>query len=191
MMNKKVLIVDADLRNPNVNTCSGIKPSADEEQSKTGKISHLKFGTSYSLSILNFNVSKHSMWEILKVNHFQKLITQLRSRYDYIIIDTSPLGITSEPAVVLQAVDTAILVVHHDAIRTSRILSVIDIMQSTNTSLLGCILNGVADTIIGYGEKYGYHYGYHRYGYGYGYRYGYGSYGYGSNRDSKDKKANT
>lgn len=172
MMNKKVLIVDADLRNPNVNACFGVKPSPDEEQSRTGKISHLKFGSSYTLSILNFNVSKHGMWEILKVNHFQKLITQLRSRYDFIIVDTSPLGITSEPAVILQAVDASILVVHHDAVRTSRILSVIDLLQSTNTKLFGCILNGVSDNLIGYDNKYGYHYGYHRYGYS---RYGYGS----------------
>jgi len=188
MMNKKVLLLDADIRNPNVNACFGIK-ATDTDTDKSAKISHLKIGSSYTLSILNFNASKRGMWDLLNLNHFRKMIDQLRSRYDYIIVDTSPLGLTSEPAVILQAADATILVIKHDTVRSQRILSVINILNSTGANLIGCVLNNVSPQLINYGYKYGYHYNYGRYGYGYHYGYGqrYG-YGYGRSRRSNTTK---
>jgi len=80
-------------------------------------------------------------------------------------------------------VDAAIMVIKRDTIRTSRILSVLDTLNSTNVKILGCILNGVQSSHSRYG--YGrYSYGY---GYGYGYKYGYG-YGYGEGYGSRKKK---
>lgn len=179
MMNKKVLIIDADLRNPNVSTYFGVKNTADDaNNAHIAKISQLQINTQFSVSILNFNTSKYSIWKIIEVNYLSKLIEQLRPKYDYIIVDTSPLGITSEPEVIAQVVDAAILVIKKDTIRTSRIVSLIDTLLSADVKILGCILNGVQTGMAGYGG-YGSHYG--RYSYGYRYGYGYG-YGYGEKR---------
>jgi len=184
MMNKKVIIVDADIRNPSVSERLGIQYTpGSSDDGHVGRINSLKVNNTTTLSVLTFNSAKHSMWKFLDVKNFRALLNQLTAKYDYVIIDTSPLGITSEPAVVAQLVDAAIMVIKRDTIRTSRILSVLDTLNSTNVKILGCILNGVQSSHSRYG--YGrYSYGY---GYGYGYKYGYG-YGYGEGYGSRKKK---
>ena len=108
----------------------------------------------------------------------------LRKNYDYVIVDTSPIGLTSESAVFGSVSDCAYLVVKHDDVRVSRIRTSIDTMLSSDVQLAGCILNGASSGIGGYG--YGYKYGYGGYHYGYHYGYGYKSgYGYGSSNDNK------
>lgn len=172
MMNKKVVIVDADVRNPNVNTRLGLENNSDNtENNHIAKISQVKIDTNVIISVLNFNTEKYAIWKVLDINHFKKLLDQLRSKFDYIIVDTSPLGITSEPAVVAQTVDAAILVVKKDTIRTSRIVSTVDTLLSSDVKMLGCVLNGEQSGITGYGS---YGYGYKKYGYGSRYGYGYG-----------------
>ena len=191
MMNKKVIIVDADVRNPNVSTRFGLKNAdVSSETNSIGKISRLHIQSSISLSVLNFNTTSHSMWKFLDIDSLIRLFEQLKNSFDYIIVDTSPLGITSEPAVIAQVADAAVVVIKPDTIRTSRILSVLDTLQSSDTEILGCILNGMESGLAGYG--YGSRYGRYGYGYGYGYhyRYGYGygygnSYGYGSRSHKK------
>lgn len=118
-----------------------------------------------TVTILNFNTNSHRLWQLIRVDYLQGLFNNLRSQYDYIIVDTAPCGLTSEPAIIAQAVDAAVLVIRHDAVRTSRITGCLDTLLQTKVKLLGCLLNGVADGLTGYGDKYGYS----RYGYGYGY----------------------
>lgn len=178
MMNKKVIIVDADVRNASVSTRLGIQKSTNNnESSHMAKISQVRVTPTVSLSLLNFNTEKYPLWKLLDVDQLQKLIAQLRPKYDYIIVDTSPIGITSEPAVLAQTVDAAILVVKKDTIRTSRIVSALDSLLSTDVKMLGCILNNEQLGISSYGN-----YSYSKYGYGYGYGYG---------KKSRSKKENT
>lgn len=173
MMNKKVIIVDGDIRNPNVNARLGLTDnSINTETNPIAKISQIKIDQNIILSVANFNTGEYAMWKLLDADHFGKFLDQLRSKYDYIIVDTSPLGITSEPAVVAQCVDTSILVIKRDTVRISRIVSTIDTLLSSNTKILGCVLNGEKLNMTGYGS---YAYGYKKYGYGY-------NYGYGSSR---------
>lgn len=185
MMNKQVLIVDADIRNPNVNfRLFDEEEEEDENEAESDAFAYVKnyaVNDTLTLDVLNFNSQKYTLWKIFNVKRLQSLINRLRDSYDYIIIDSSPLGITSEPAVIAQVADAAILVIKQDTVRINRIRSVIDTLLSTNVKILGCILNGVA-----HGTS---HYGYYGYGYNYGYRYAYGyGYGYGKSYSYGDKK---
>ncbi len=181
MMNKRVIIVDADIRNPNVNFRLW-----QETEKKMPETDDIELITPYavndkvSLDVLNFNSRKYSLWQIFDIDRMRKLIGRLREEYEYVIIDTSPLGITSEPSLVAEVSDAAILVVKQDMVRTTRIISVLDILQSANVKILGCVLNGVST----HGGSYGYSY---RYGYGYGYGSGYAS-GYSSGNGYGDGK---
>ena len=194
MMNKNVVIVDADLRNPNVCTTLGIGEMASEDaKAKLIRMTKYKVGSDAVLSVLNFNSSrqKQAQWKILNYDHLSRFFQTLRANYDYIIVDTSPIGLTSDPASVAAAADTAVLVIREDTIRVPRIQNSIDILQAADTKLLGCVINGAE---IGFGSygAYGYgKYGYGRYGYGrrYGYGYGYGySYGYGTEKQSRFRR---
>lgn len=171
MMQKNVIVVDADLRNPNINQkfrINGSSLGADDVH--RAKITKVQVSHELTLSILNFNTARYKIWDILNVEYLSGLFAQLRQKYDYIIVDTSPLGITSEPSVLAQVSDVSLFVVKQDTIRISRLLSVIDTLLSANIPLLGCILNSATSGTGSYGNRYGYRYGY-RYG---SYHYSYG-----------------
>ena len=174
MMKKKVVIVDADLRNPNVCNRLGIAAPASDDQ----KAFHLtKYNANnLSLSVFTFsNSDKSPAWKILDYKHLFRFFEILRNEYDYVIVDTSPLGLTSDPIAIAPVTDGAILVIKEDTIRISRIQSSIDMILSTDTELFGCVINGADTAFDNYGGKYGYRYGsYGRYGYGYHYGNDYG-----------------
>lgn len=182
MMKKNVIVVDADLRNPNVNQKFRISNNGlDANDVHRAKIMKVQASQNLTLSILNFNTARYKIWDLMNVEYLSGLFEQLRRKYDYIIIDTSPLGITSEPSVLASVSDAALFVVKQDSIRISRLVSVIDTLLAADVPLIGCVLNNATSESVGYGSHYGYRYGY-RYG-----RYGkYGGYHYSSEKSKKE-----
>lgn len=178
-MHLRVLLVDADLRNPSVNEMVGLPLDGTIPDNQPYGFTTLPNST---VTIMNFNTGAHKLWQFMRVDYLKNLFESLRSQYDYIIVDTAPCGLTSEPSIIAQSVDAAILIIRHDAVRSSRILNCIDALLQTKVKLLGCILNGVASGITGYG--------YSKYGYGH-YGYGYSHYGYGYSKKKKSSAKQT
>lgn len=167
---KKVLIIDGDLRNPSVGKNLGIKTDTDSDA-----LWSIKQLENSNVSVLTFRTSKQVMQNIMRVEKLTEIIDKFRDEYDYILIDTPPCGLISDALTFAQASDAAIFTILHDTIRTSRIQNAIDMLNYTDIKLLGCIING---TSSGIASGYGYNkYTYGKYGYGYG-RYGHGRYGY-------------
>jgi capsular exopolysaccharide synthesis family protein len=109
--------------------------------------------------------------ELLESDNFHALVEHCRETYDYVLIDTPPLGSVIDSAIVAKEVDGAILVVEADAISYHFVQNVKSQLEKSNVKILGTVLNKVP---VG-GSKYGYgKYGYGKYGYG---RYSYGRYG--------------
>lgn len=188
-MGKKVLLVDGDIRNPNVNSILDVSTVSDSNDESPYRID--KFDD-YGISVLNFNMGQRKLWKIMRIDEFKNIIDSVKDNYDYVFIDTPPSGLISDASVIAQASDAIIYVVFQDVVRVSRIKSSIDGILSSGTRMLGCILNGASSGATGYSSNYGYKsYGYKRYGrYGYG-RYGYGyGYGYGERKKKKAEKAN-
>ncbi len=182
---KNVLLVDGDIRNPNIEAIFHI-----EKDSKKAS-DEIKTVTRYddlNISILTFNISQRKLWKVIRIDNFKEMIDSLRDKYDYILIDTPPCGLISDASVIARASDKIVYVIQQDMVRTSRIKRGMGDLISGGTKLAGCILNGASVGSVGYGYgygRYGYGYGYGRYGYGYG-RYGYGyGYGYGEERKKK------
>lgn len=195
-MKKKVLLIDADLRNPSVAGVLNLDLKKLVPAKKTKRYSVYEL-EEYGFSYLMFTPDNRSYWRIMSVEYLRKLFDSLRGEYDYVLVDTPPCGLVSDTVVVAEAADDLIYVVLQDTVRVSRILSGIDSLSGTGIRLMGAVLNGAQSGIAGYGEDYGYgrygHYkSYSRYGYGYGYGgYGYGyGYGYGEKRNKKDRKSN-
>lgn len=112
--------------------------------------------------------------ELLESDSFHELVELCRQTYDYVLIDTPPLGSVIDSAIVAKEVDGAILVIEADAISYHFVQNVKNQLEKSNVRILGTVLNKVP---MG-GGKYG-AYGYGKYGYGqYGKYYGnYGEYG--------------
>lgn len=175
-MGKKVMLVDADMYNPSVSKTlekyEGKPFPYNDPQISLQYIEELNIG------VMNFNVGEKNVWKVMQTLYLKKIIEELKKECDYIIVDAPPCALSSDPVTIAGAVDTSILVIKQDKVRTTRIKYAIDSLLSVDAKILGCILNSASAGIAGYG--------YHHGGYGYKYtRYGYSKYGYGYGYDKE------
>ncbi len=177
-MEKKIILVDADIRNPSVE--DRIKKYKNYNKNSPDTYSQIKTVPDLGIDIMTFTVSEDNMWKVINTDYLKELMHSLKQEYDYVIVDAPPCALVSDPITIAGVVDTTILVIKQDTVRTTRIKYAIDSLQSVNANILGCVLNAAASGITGYGYYYGGYgyaynrYGYKKYGYGYGYKYGYG-----------------
>lgn len=88
-----------------------------------------------------------------------------RKHYDYIIIDTPPVGLMADAAIISRCADSVIYVIREDYASRSQIYNSVQMLHENGANLAGFVLNC---TNMAESSKYGY--GGYRYGYGYGYR---------------------
>jgi capsular exopolysaccharide synthesis family protein len=90
----------------------------------------------------------------------EDLISYLRENYDYIFIDTPPLGVVIDAAIIAKNCDGMALVIEANAINYKFAQKVQAQLEKTGTKILGVILNKVDMSEKGYyGEYYGKYYG--------------------------------
>ena len=181
-LGKRVLIADTDVRHPSILAALGIDAeSCKEDFFEIDNGFSLLKAENYGLDIVIPSVNSASRKYYIDGSMAGALFLSMKDDYDYIIVDTPPCGLMSDTMYVVQQADAVIYVVSQDIVRISKIRSGVDNIHSTDTKIIGCVLNGVSGGGFGYGYGYGYH------SYGYGYRYGYGGYGYGKENEKKHK----
>lgn len=186
-LNKRVLLMDLDLRN------SVMVSGCDASQVKFGMSHYLSGQCQLTDAIYATNVPKMHIamagptgpnpTELLAGEIFQKTVKSLREVYDYIIMDTAPLGLVVDGAIVAKECDGALIVVEAGRIKYRQVQNVKAQLESSGCNVLGVILNKVTDKHRKYySGKYGRYGKYGKYG-----RYGkYGGY-YGTDKDKKKK----
>lgn len=98
--------------------------------------------------------------ELLGHERFYQMIEKLKESYDYVIIDTPPLGSVIDSAVIAKVSDGAILVIESNAISYRFAQDVKSQLEKSNCRILGAILNKVHMETKGYyGKYYGKYYG--------------------------------
>jgi capsular exopolysaccharide family len=181
---KKVILIDADLRK-----------SVLIGRYKVGEIN---FGLTHYLSgqkelqevLCNTDVENMDIIfsgsyspnpaELLNHSRFGNMISKLREEYDYVIIDTPPLGSVIDSAIVAKISDGAIIVIEANAISYKFAQSVKDQLDKSNCRILGAVINKIPMEKKGYyGKYYGRYYGKY-----------YGKY-YGTYGDKKHKENST
>lgn len=167
---KKVLLIDCDFRKPAQYKVFDLNPKklVDFNEIMTGKRSVKDFiypvdKTLYG--IFNISTNMH-MFENGEGKILKAILNQLKEQVDYIIIDTSPIGLVAETEEVTNMADVSLLVVRHDYVRTRDINDAIDALNKTKGKVLGCVLNDMS-SILAIGSSYGY-----SRSYGYGGHYG-------------------
>ena len=198
---KKVLLIDCDLRKSAQHLIFDAEPEKDKtfnsmlraDLEPAALVKALQYRKSDNLFCLfSSNVARHSA-ELLGSERMRQLLAVLRDAFEYVIIDSPPMGYFTDSEVLADQADASILVVRQDTITDLGINDAIDDLQRCKARFLGYVFNDVHSLnffsiLMGSGSR-GYGYGYGK-GYGYGYGYGYGKgygygYGYGGSKQRK------
>ena len=138
--------------------------------------------------IENFNVilsgpTPPNASELVLSKHLAELFEWGRTRFDYVIVDTPPVGLITDALLMMRHVDATLFVINTRFANKDHIRNAVETAHASTTKNFGFILNGVRMKKSRYYYNTNYGYGY-RYAYGYGSGYGYG-YGYGQGRRKK------
>ena len=181
-LGKKVLLVGADLRNPQLHKFLG------RQRENIGLSSYLsdesfndldalitKADTTGGLDYLLTGAIPPNPSELLMRPRMKELLDILKQRYDFVIIDSAPLLLVSDTTALLPLCDLVVYVTRAQFSEKKTFPFILDMQKRPNVPPFGIVLNGLVAGPNS-GSNYGYKY---RYSYGYSYNYGYG-YGYGS-----------
>ena len=185
---QQVLLIDGDLRRPNLAKLLAMKASPG--------LSNVLAGLCEIEDAVNKDVFHHldvifsgdippNPSELLGHERMQRLLDQLSGQYDYIFFDTPPVNVVTDASVLSRYLDGILFVVRQGRSERDSVLHAISQLEFAEARILGFILNG-AD--LGASNRYGYskYRKYKRYG-RYGYQYGYG-YGYGYQARERENK---
>ena len=169
-INRKVLLIGADLRNPQIHT------HIAEDKHKPGLSNYLHdVNYNWKDSIIK-GFDKHPNHDIilsgsippnpahlLTNGRFEKLIEEAKLEYDYVIVDTAPTILVTDTMLISQLADATIYLVRANYTEKNLLNFSKGLFESGKLKNVAYVLNSV-DTQKSYG-----------YGYNYGYNYGYGS----------------
>lgn len=189
LLGKKVVIVGLDIRKPGLNKVFNI---SRKEQGITQYLSNPEKNlmdfvqasdVSKSLYILPGGTVPPNPTELLARDGLDKAIETLKKKFDYVILDTAPVGMVTDTLLIGRVADLSVYVCRADYTRKAEYTLINELAENNKLPNLCTVINGLDLQK----KKYGYYYGYGKYGkyYGYGKRYGYG-YGYGEHKTKEE-----
>jgi capsular exopolysaccharide synthesis family protein len=194
MTGRKTVIIESDLRKPNIAKHFNItrRTGLSVYLSGSAKKEDIIFPVPDfpNLYVIPAGPIPPSPVELIMNGRYEKLVQELGEEFDHIVIDCPPIGLVTDAQEIGKWVDFALFIVRHRFTPRDAVVNILDrIYRDKKFKKTAIVLNGMKGGISGYG--YGYNYGYGRYGYGgsYGYGAGYGkSYGYGYYGGDKTNK---
>ena len=185
LLGKKVVIVGLDIRKPGLNKVFNL---SSKEQGITQYLSNPEMDlmslvqpsdVNKNLFILPGGTVPPNPTELLARDGLDKAIDMLKNNFDYVILDTAPVGMVTDTLLIGRVADLSVYVCRADYTHKAEYTLINELSHEQKLPNLCTIINGVDLKK----RKYGYYYGYGKYSkhYGYGKRYGYG-YGYGQEK---------
>lgn len=144
-LGKRVLVVDADLRksvmagrNSNSKKVQGLS----ETMTGMAILRDCIYQTQYeNLDVLFSGKYPPNPVELLNGRYFDELIKAVSGVYDYVIVDTPPLGMVIDAAVIAAHCDSAILVIGNNNIHYRDAQEVVNQLKKSGCNVLGVVLN--------------------------------------------------
>jgi capsular exopolysaccharide synthesis family protein len=180
---KRVLLIEMDLRKPKLAKYLNISPSYGLTDYIVSETTPIEMVITNIPGVANADVITSgpippNPTELMMSSKIDTLFEYARQNYDYVVVDSSPVGLVADAYLLGNKVDVTLFILRHKYTYKTTIKFVEKLYTDKKLKGLGIIINGiVASSGLGYG-----------YGYGYGYSYGYG-YHYGSGYYVADKKA--
>ncbi|GIF03805.1 polysaccharide biosynthesis tyrosine autokinase [Actinoplanes siamensis] len=143
---QRVLIMDADLRRPRVADYLGLEGSVGLTTVLAGQASVDDVVQQYGerLFVLPSGFLPPNPSELLGSHLMAELLTDLRGRFDTIVVDCPPLLPVTDAAVVAARADGALLLARAGKTTSAQVATAVKALRAVDARLLGCVLNMLA-----------------------------------------------
>ena len=195
MTGKKTLLIDLDLRKPNIHTKLGLENGDGMSNFLIGDCElkdAMVTDTPFGFDFLRAGTIPPNPGELVHADKLANTMKELREKYDFIVMDTSPIGLVPDAYAIIEQSDMCLFVIRCMQTNKSFCKQTMEQMAEVveNPEKIQIVLSDIpTEGRHSYGSGYGYGYGgYGGYGYGhFGYG-GYGGYGYGYGENNKNSK---
>ena len=160
-LNKKVLIIDGDMRRGELHKIFTISQSnglGDYLTETNATLANFIHPTSFEfIDFMPRGKHPHNPASLLSTDKFSHMLVQLVAIYDYVIIDTPPVLAVSDAIITAQYADKVLMVTRYNQSIEGQLAYAVKQMNKANITVDGIVLN---DMVQGITSKYSYHYSY-------------------------------
>lgn len=166
---KKVILLDCDLRKPILHrylraghNVKGVSNILANQCGTDDAILHLE---RFNMDFLSAGAPPPNPSELLTQPQMQQLVDELRSKYDYVILDAPPVSVVTDAAIIGRMTDGVLFVVRSDYSSAEVIKDAVKKLQNAGVKILGVVLTrynvkkSLKSSAYAYGYSYGYAYG--------------------------------
>lgn len=159
-LGKKTILMELDLRKPQISKIFklsegkviGLAEYLSSPELTVDEITQKSFYQ--KLDIIPSGMPVNNPAELLDSNRLETLITHLRTQYDYIIIDTSPVHLVTDALVISRLTDLTIYIVRQGVTNKSELLFIKELHEQNELKNIKIIFNGIQHGKYGYGNNF-------------------------------------
>ena len=165
---KSVILVDGDMRSPSVHELDGSTNARGLSNALTGDedwAANVRPNATGRFAVMSAGPTPPSAAELLSGTRFAKVLAELISRYDHVVIDAPPvLGLADAP-IIARAVEASVFVVEANGVSVRGLRSAIGRLRQSQANLVGAVMTKLAvgsgrtvtdmvtDTVTGTGDR--------------------------------------
>jgi capsular exopolysaccharide synthesis family protein len=163
-MNKKVMLIDCDMRRPTIaeklkiQRKPGLSDYLSGQSALTGLIQHYSIkGSENVFSVITAGQNPPNPIELLASERMANMLQKMRQVYDYVILDLPPVGEVSDAMAVAKETDGVLLVVRNNYCSRMALNDTVQQFEFIGAKILGIVCNCATESVGQYGKygKYG------------------------------------
>ena len=163
-MGSKVLLIDADLRNPVVRRYLNLEIDSQLGLSSLlngdVKVGDCLVQAACGVDVIASGPIPPNPTELIRSEAMATLLNHAEKRYDYVICDTPPAGVITDAAALSPLCDGVVYVIRHKYASKTQVRGALKKLQTVNAKVLGTVLTQY-EIPKEFGKRYNYYHGYH------------------------------
>ena len=153
---KKVLLIDCDIRKPSLHKKFKISNSKGLTELIMSKSSFDEVSYKYNenLTVITSGSKVPNPSELLASEVMNIFLQEARENFDYVVIDTPPVQLVTDAQILSSKADGTLLVVKAESTKKNQVASSVGLLRKVNATVMGTVLNAVKNTVE---KKYNYY----------------------------------
>ncbi len=168
---KKVLLLDADMRKPRIHRIMDLPNKLGlseffKHPTRDLRSAVQQWGDAY-LDVVTSGKVPPNPAELLGSKRMSQILEMFKGKYDYVVIDSPPVGVVTDPTVLSARVDGTLLVVEPNKTKLGAAIAAMEQLRRAEANVIGVVFNNVSIKRAGYYTGYDSGYYYYQYAYSY------------------------